>query len=167
MLKFSGFADLTSCLREAPGAGQLCDPPQSTSHAKSNERNCKLPMLQAHVALNAPRQQGTYERPPCLCRHTVRSQERWRTKTRIQGKKPRSAGESVQTLKQACCQGYPDSAKYVQIPIGSRNSAIHNAYHTSLRPSSLLEPRHPSLKVVNSRLTRSKVCKSKEVRTPR
>ena len=52
------------------------------------------------------------------------------------------------TLKQACFQGYPESAVYVQIPIGSRNSAIHNAYHTSLRPSSLFEPRHPSLKVV-------------------
>ena len=54
----------------------------------------------------------------------------------------------IQTLKQACCQGYPDSAKCVQRSVGSRNSAIHNAYHTSLRPSSLLEPRHPSLKVV-------------------
>ena len=39
---------------------------------------------------------------------------------------------------------------YVQVPIGSRNPAIHNAYHTSLRPSSLFEPRHPSLKVVTS-----------------
>jgi hypothetical protein len=39
---------------------------------------------------------------------------------------------------------------YVQSSIGSRNSAIHNVYHTSLRPSSLLEPRHLSLKVVNN-----------------
>lgn len=52
------------------------------------------------------------------------------------------------TLKQACFQGYPESAVYVQVPIGSRNSAIHNAYHSSLRPSSLFEPRHRSLKVV-------------------
>jgi hypothetical protein len=37
---------------------------------------------------------------------------------------------------------------HVQKSIGSRNSAIHNDYHTLLRPSSLLEPRHPSLKVV-------------------
>ena len=51
-------------------------------------------------------------------------------------------------LKQACFQGYPESAVYVQVPIGSRNSAIHNAYHNSLRPSSLFEPRHRSLKVV-------------------
>ena len=57
--------------------------------------------------------------------------------------------EEVETLKQACFQGYPESARYVQISIGSRNSAIHNAYRTSLRPSSLFEPRHPSLKVVS------------------
>ena len=52
------------------------------------------------------------------------------------------------TLKQACFQGYPESAVYVQIPVGSRNSASRNAYHTSLRPSSLFEPRHPSLNVL-------------------
>ena len=56
------------------------------------------------------------------------------------------------TLKQACFQGYPESAVYVQIPVGSRNSASRNAYHTSLRPSSLFEPRHPSLKVVSSQI---------------
>jgi hypothetical protein len=36
----------------------------------------------------------------------------------------------------------------VQHSIDSRNSAIHGAYRILLRPSSLLEPRHPSLKVV-------------------
>ena len=55
----------------------------------------------------------------------------------------------AQTLKQACFQGYPKSTICVQVPVGSRNSAIHNAYRTSLRPSSLFEPRHPSLKVVS------------------
>ena len=49
---------------------------------------------------------------------------------------------------QACCQVYPDSTTRVQSSIDSRNSAIHKGYHTSLRPSSLSEPRHPSLKVV-------------------
>ena len=42
----------------------------------------------------------------------------------------------------------PGSTVYVQFPFGSRNSAILTAYHTALRPSSLIEPRHPSLKVV-------------------
>ena len=65
------------------------------------------------------------------------------------------------TLKQACFQGYPESAVYVQIPVGSRNSASHNAYHTSLRPSSLFEPRHPSLKVVR-KLSNSLAVDAKE-----
>ena len=52
------------------------------------------------------------------------------------------------TLKQACFQGYPESAVCVQESVGSRNSAIHNAYRSSLHPSSLFEPRHRSLKVV-------------------
>ena len=56
------------------------------------------------------------------------------------------------TLKQACFQGYPESAVYVQESVGSRNSASRNAYRTSLRPSSLFEPRHPSLKVVSSQI---------------
>ncbi len=56
----------------------------------------------------------------------------------------------AQTLKQARFQGYPKSTICVQVPVGSRNSAIHNAYRTSLRPSSLFEPRHPSLKVVRN-----------------
>ena len=59
-----------------------------------------------------------------------------------------SSMKPKQTLKQACFQGYPESAVYVQVPVGSRNSASRNAYHTSLRPSSLFKPRHPSLKVV-------------------
>ena len=40
------------------------------------------------------------------------------------------------------------SATCVQHSIGSRNSAVRSAYRTSLRPSSLFEPRHPSLEVV-------------------
>ena len=44
--------------------------------------------------------------------------------------------------------GDPESAECVQKSDDSRNSAIHNAYRISLRPSSVLEPRHPSLKVL-------------------
>ena len=56
----------------------------------------------------------------------------------------------AETLKKACFRGYPKSTICVQVSVGSRNPAIHNAYRTSLRPSSLFEPRHPSLKVVSS-----------------
>ena len=53
-----------------------------------------------------------------------------------------------QTLKQACFWGCPKSAVHVQVSIDSQSSAIHNAYRSLLRPSSLLKPRHPSLNVV-------------------
>ena len=61
---------------------------------------------------------------------------------------PPTGQDTVETLKQAYFQGYPESAGCVQGSIDSRNSAIHSAYRISLRPSSLFEPRHPSLKVV-------------------
>ena len=41
----------------------------------------------------------------------------------------------------------PNGAFCVQQSDDSLNSAIHTAYRSSLRPSSLCEPRHPSLKV--------------------
>ena len=47
-------------------------------------------------------------------------------------------------------KGTPSSAECVQGSVGSRNSAIHNAYRTSLHPSSLLEPRYSSLKLTSS-----------------
>ena len=45
--------------------------------------------------------------------------------------------------------GVPGSATCVQRFDDSRNSAIHITYRISLRSSSLREPRHPLLKVVN------------------
>ena len=65
-----------------------------------------------------------------------------------------------QALKQAYSQGYPESAMRVQESIGSRNSAIHNDYHTSLRPSSVLEPRYPSLKVVTYAMSQKRKAKT-------
>ena len=44
-------------------------------------------------------------------------------------------------------EGYPSSAICVQRSDDSRNSAIRIAYRTSLRSSSVWEPRHPSLKI--------------------
>ena len=51
-----------------------------------------------------------------------------------------------QTLKQTSFQDYPESTACVQDPIDSQNSAIRNAHRTSLRPSSVSEPRHPPLR---------------------
>ena len=44
-------------------------------------------------------------------------------------------------------EGYPSGAICVQRSDDSRNSAIRIAYRTSLRSSSVWEPRHPSLKI--------------------
>ena len=76
---------------------------------------------------------------------------RWRAKTLADERcwAPPTGQDTVETLKQAYFQGYPESAGCVQGSIDSRNSAIHNAYHTPLRPSSVFKPRHSSLKVVN------------------
>ena len=60
---------------------------------------------------------------------------------------------NANVLNQACSQGDPESAVCVQLSFDSRNSAIHNAYRILRRPSSLFEPRHPSLKVVRNFFT--------------
>ena len=61
--------------------------------------------------------------------------------------------DNVNVLNQAYSQGNPESAVCVQLSFDSRNSAIHNAYRILRRPSSLFEPRHPSLKVVRNFFT--------------
>ena len=58
-----------------------------------------------------------------------------------------------QTLKQACAQGCPKRTVHIHGPNGSRNSATHNAYRSSLRPSPLLKPGHPPLNVVCEKWT--------------
>ena len=57
---------------------------------------------------------------------------------------------NVVALKKTYYQSRTDSAVCVQHSIDSRNSAIHSAYRTLLRPSSLPEPRDPSLKIVKT-----------------
>ena len=53
-------------------------------------------------------------------------------------------------LREACSQGYPESAICVQRFDDSLNSAIRITYRISLRSSSLREPRYPLLRVVRS-----------------
>lgn len=56
--------------------------------------------------------------------------------------------ECWRTLQQACSQAYPGSARCVQNFDDSLDSASRKTYRSSLRSSSLWEPRHPSLKVL-------------------
>ena len=53
------------------------------------------------------------------------------------------------TLRQACSREKPESAMCVQNFDDSRGFAIRITYRISLRSSSLWEPRHPLLKVVD------------------
>ena len=62
---------------------------------------------------------------------------------------PLGADWGLQTLRQACFQENPESAMCVQNFDDSRGLAIRITYRISLRSSSLWEPRHPLLKVVN------------------
>ena len=46
-----------------------------------------------------------------------------------------STHRELEALKQTCSQEYPKNAMHVQEAIGSRSSAIHDDYRTSLRTS--------------------------------
>ena len=135
MLKFSGLADLTSCLQLTITGTSCQGSPCKIHQPKSISGNGRVEYHQDPYDLNASGARGRL--------NTQKTQV-----TRPPGADSGHRNQFEQALKQACFQGYPKSAECVQVPIGSRNSAIHNAYHTSLRPSSLFKPRHPSLKVV-------------------
>ena len=62
--------------------------------------------------------------------------------------KPHQTSWVPLTLRQTCCQEFPDSAICVQNINDSRGIAIRTTYRISLRSSSLRDPRHPLLKVV-------------------
>ena len=69
--------------------------------------------------------------------------------TNREGREEEDGGEwCQQTLRQACSQEYPGSARCVQSFDDSLDSASRKTYRISLRSSSLWEPRHPSLKVL-------------------
>ena len=98
-----------------------------------------------------------------MCHSLHPKAQPWHTKTQVSGhRKDHTCMKVPQALKQAYSQGYPESAMHVQRSIGSRNSAIHNDYHTSLRPSSVLEPRYPSLKVVTQNMYQNREAKTQE-----
>jgi hypothetical protein len=152
MLKFSGFADLTSCLEQkTPFA---CIKGSATRHLQRTKSHGG-PICHAAAGLPHSLHASRAQKPlsPTTCREKRKKQSRdtqtHRGSLCLSGTQEAMLSERRgRTLKQACFQGYPESTVYVQVPVGSRNSAIHNAYRSSLRPSSLFEPRHRSLKVV-------------------
>ena len=118
--------------------------------SSSATRGCTVQVIEYGLT------QGSAPHSPTRCaraRHTLNTPAKAeepagaQRRSQIRGWAP-TGQDTVETLKQAYFQGYPESAGCVQGSIDSRNSAIHSAYRISLRPSSLFEPRHPSLKVV-------------------
>jgi hypothetical protein len=148
MLKFSGFADLTSCCA-GDSRSYVRKLFEATQPADAQE--CTSQVADARAIAN----------PECAT-NSAQKTEPWHTKTQAHPRWTSTCMRIPQALKQAYSQGYPESAMHVQRSIGSRNSAIHNDYHTSLRPSSVLEPRYPSLKVVMSKTHRSCAATSKK-----
>jgi hypothetical protein len=76
------------------------------------------------------------------------NQSSWRECYSISSQQLNAEGDP-QTLRQACYRENPESAMCVQNLNDSRGLAIRITYRISLRSSSLWEPRHPPLKVVN------------------
>ena len=141
MLKFSGFADLTSCQYNGAQPRKPRTGIEATNSQATGTKWCSVS--------RKPRRQRALHASRAAESTLVRKHGQPTNRApRPAAEKPVSSMRTKLTLKQACFQGYPESTVYVQIPVGSRNSASRNAYHTSLRPSSLFEPRHPSLKVV-------------------
>ena len=132
MLKFSGFADLTSRV-----VGRI----NTLSRARFHVINWvspstwldgwKIPPKKIYSKCQSGGRNNTYNWNNAS-KHIAKQNRHWNRQalewTREHGKRSRI--------------------------IGSRNYAIHRVYHTSLRPSSLFEPRHPSLTTpkVNSRI---------------
>ena len=145
MLKFSGFANLTSCLESSALKPKQRSAKQQQRLTQPKVHHCPVSWQSKRSLVHQMPQERRHAHLEARAIATacpVKDYSRWNNK--------------AQTLKKACFRGYPKSTICVQVPVGSRNPAIHNAYRTSLRPSSLFEPRHPSLKVVSSNGSRHK-----------
>ena len=132
MLKFSGYTNLTSC-RTVEQVNTIKTQLLHQTTSQSLSEKLMISASSSDISWTHHETHAHHETQVLTANGKITI--RWNKQT--------------QTLKQACFQGYPKSTIRVQVPVRSRNSAIQNAYRTSLRPSSVFEPRHPSLKVVS------------------
>ena len=115
MLKFSGFSCLTSGLDQGRSApDDWCKLIQLLMHSNNREHRGKPTVSQCFVLQCA----RTYAL--CVSKRVL---------THPHSALRREAEQQRQdmALIQACLQEDPENIEYVQCPIGSRNSAIHNA----------------------------------------
>ena len=126
MLKFSRFARPRSCLEYG----------RVIRHVRVHEQARRFaPLVCARCVRSTYLLQARYS-----CHVFILTRKHAMRELRI------SQQNIEQTLKQTSFQDYPESTACVQDPIDSQNSAIRNAHRTSLRPSSVSEPRHPPLR---------------------
>ena len=149
MLKFSG----SSCLSWDP---KLCYP-KGLINKPSLESHCqdRTELLTSPLLTKGGLQE---DNPACTATKQLASVWLYSKLKQSQMAEPNSSYQHVgadwglQTLRQACFQENPESAMCVQNFDDSRGLAIRITYRISLRSSSLWEPRHPLLKVVNDYL---------------
>ena len=154
MLKFSG----SSCLIGGPNESWDRAAPHVRGGRKTGTVQPQNRADRSHVASRESRRRSDTP-STTLCNkggrglvHEVRCTRSSRSGTRRvrpPTSRRRKRGEwCQQTLRQACSQAYPGSARCVQSFDDSLDSASRKTYRISLRSSSLWEPRHPSLKVL-------------------
>ena len=154
MLKFSG----SSCLIGGPNESWVC---VRFRAGNRNLRRCRCADM-SHVASRESRRRSEHAVNNSVRQRQKRSRSRGSVHSELSLRNtqsppvhpstPRGGGGTgewcQQTLRQACSQGYPGSARCVQSFDDSLDSASRKTYRISLRSSSLREPRYPLLRVV-------------------
>ncbi len=160
MLKFSGSPNLASCLLNQSQTRK------SNSSQQVRIGRCTKATTHTHLRIESPPLSPSVKARHCSTHthNTQRTPQKRHAAEDVdaQGKPERSLNsclechDNTRSASHRCIDtevgvpaGLPASATCIQNPIGSRNSAIRNASHTSLRPSSRFEPRYPSLKVLS------------------
>lgn len=122
---------LTSYRRSATGAS----PERSTCHSKRPPHCLHLALFFGRRASTQQPSSAADTAPPLF---TTGKGNRAHSREVMSRHSNRRARENIPSA--TCVQRFDDS----------RNSAIHTTYRTLLRSSSMREPRHPPLRVVNS-----------------
>lgn len=132
MLKFSGSAHLSSRLEHR---AQLACHPNDLLDAQCPQCSSSCASEESHLHWNASELDKSRSDAQRKYTHMCDTAQHVRTAIHTEA---------------GVLSGTPNSTRYVRVPAGSRNSAIHTAYHTLLCLSSVVEPGHPLLKLAST-----------------
>ncbi len=133
MLKFSGFAHLASRLEH-----------------KASWLAVRGIVFALHSTYNVLPPPARPKKPTCIVVHQICNRAALthnRVNPFMRGT-PQCERIGVHT-EAGMLSGMPNSTRCIQVPADSRNSAIHTAYHTLLRLSSVIEPGDPLPKLAS------------------